>query len=275
MQLAPVFGDLDGNRARAETAITAAGADGADLVVLPELCITGYAFTDETEARALAEPADGPTVTRWCELAAAHELVIIGGFCERDDDGALRNSAAIVDPAGVRAMYRKTHLWDREKLIFLEGAEPPPVIDTPAGRVGVAVCYDAFFPEVMRMLALAGADIIAVPMNSPAYGPPPGPFYMEVVQALAAASINRVFVAVADRAGHERGIDWVQASLIGDPDGRLLAGPVQGTATVQARCDLSAARTKGFGPRNDVFADRRPELYGAEPATSPGTVRAV
>jgi predicted amidohydrolase len=260
-QLAPVFGDVDANRARAAEAVESAAQAGADLVVLPELCTTGYAFADESEARELAEPADGPTLAEWRALAAGHRVVIVGGFCELDTKGATRNSALIVDPDGSSRVYRKTHLWDREQLTFVAGTEPPPVIDTSAGRVGVAICYDAFFPEVMRSLALAGAAVIAVPMNSPIVDAPTEPLAVEVVLALAAAHVNRVFVAQADRAGTERGIRWANASVICDPDGLLLAGPVTGPALLSAACDLERARDKALGARNDVLADRRPHLY--------------
>jgi predicted amidohydrolase len=260
-QLAPVFGDLEGNRARAAAAIRAAAGAGAAVVVLPELCTTGYAFVDESQARELGEPADGETLSQWRRLAAESGLVVVGGFCELTAHGDPYNSAAVVDRSGVRSVYRKTHLWDREQLIFHAGAEPAPVIDTAAGRVGLAICYDAFFPEVMRDLALNGADLIAVPMNSPVIDPPTGPLAIELVLALAAAHVNSVFVAQADRAGRERGIEWAQASVICDPGGHLLAGPVQGAAMLHADCDLTTARDKSLGPRNDVLADRRPELY--------------
>ncbi len=260
-QLAPVFGDVEGNRARAAEAVEEAARAGADLVVLPELCTTGYAFTDESEACELGEPANGPTLEQWRALAAAHRVVIVGGFCELDPEGAPRNSALLVDRDGTSRVYRKTHLWDREQLVFVAGTEPPPVITTTAGRIGIAICYDAFFPEVMRGLALAGADVIALPMNSPLMGPPTEPLAAEVVLALASAQVNRVFVAQADRGGAERGIRWANASAICDPDGRLVAGPVQGTALLCAACDLERARDKALGPRNHVLADRRPRLY--------------
>lgn len=266
-QLAPTIGDLDGNRGRAVAAVRAAAGDGAALIVLPELCTTGYAFADRTEALACSEPADGPTVGEWRELCRELEVTIVAGFCERDRDGGaggLHNSAAVVDADGSVTVYRKTHLWDREPLLFDAGTEAPPVVATAAGRVGVAICYDAFFPEVMRGLAGAGADVIAVPMNSPVPDPPPAPHPLpssEIVLALAAATVNRVYVAQADRSGPERGIVWAQASAICDPDGVLAAGPIDGTGVLRAGCDLRRARDKTLGARNDVFADRRPELY--------------
>ena len=263
-QLAPEFGDLTGNRRRAAAAIRDAAAAGSDLVVLPELCTSGYAFADRAEALRYSEAADGPSVSEWRELARRHRITIVAGFCERDPDGAPRNSAAVVESNGACTIYRKTHLWDREQTTFIAGREPPPVLDTAAGRIGVAICYDAFFPEVMRGLALAGADVITVPMNSPVATPPPPPSAAptsEIVLALAAATVNRVYVVQADRCGPERGISWSQASAICDPDGLLVAGPITGAGLLQARGDLRRARDKTLGASNDVLTDRRTALY--------------
>jgi 5-aminopentanamidase len=260
-QLAPVLGDLGGNRARAATAIAEAAGRGAQLVVAPELCTSGYGFADAAEARASAEPVDGPSVGGWRDLAAAHGIVIVAGLCELDDAGNVRNTAVVVDRTGVRAVYRKTHLWDREQLVFTRGEAPAPVVDTAAGRVGVAICFDAAFPEHIRRLALLGADVVAVPMNSPLAGVPTHPVPIEIAVAMAAANANRVHVVQADRTGDERGTRWAQASVIVDPDGSVVAGPIRGPGVLVADGDLARARDKTWGDRNDVLADRRPDLY--------------
>jgi 5-aminopentanamidase len=261
-QLAPVIGDLDGNRARAHAAIEAAAGAGARIVVLPELVASGYMFRDAAEARALAEPADGPTVTGWAELAAAHGLVIVGGFAE-DAGPVLHNSAAIVDPSGLRAVYRKVHLWDRESEVFVPGDAPPAVVDTPHGRIGAIVCYDLEFPEWVRRAALAGAELLCVPTNWPREPRPDGERPMEVMRAMVAASTNRIAIAACDRCGDERGTSWVAGSAIVGADGWLLAGPPRPEpALLTADVDLAASRDKALGPRNDALGDRRPALYG-------------
>jgi 5-aminopentanamidase len=262
-QLAPRIGDLDGNRERAAGAIARAAAQGAELVVLPELCASGYAFADAGEALSMAEPVDGPTVEGWCSQAAREQLVIVGGLCELDPDGMVRNSAVVIESGELRAVYRKAHLWDREKLLFAPGDRQPPVVQTEVGRVGVAICYDTFFPELMRTLALAGADVIAVPTNSPVLGPPLEPLAAELLLPSAAAQVNRVYVAQADRTGSERGIEWAGASAILDLDGRLLTERASGEALLVASVDLALARDKRISERNDVLGDRRPELYDA------------
>jgi predicted amidohydrolase len=161
-QLGLAVGDPDGNLATAAGAVEAAAGAGAGLVVLPELCDSGYVFTGAAEARTLASPADDcPALRQWQALAAGHHTVIVGGFCELGPDGRLFNSAALVDASGVRAVYRKAHLWDAEKLVFTPGDEAPPVVTLPWGRVSVMICYDLEFPEWVRLAALAGADLVA------------------------------------------------------------------------------------------------------------------
>jgi predicted amidohydrolase len=267
-QLGPVLGDLSGNRDRADAAIRRAAAEGARIVVLPELCTSGYAFDDEPAARSCAEPADGPSVERWTALAVAHDLVVVAGLCERHPDGRLRNTAVVVDAGGLRDVYRKTHLWDREPDLFTAGDAPAPVVDTARGRIGLAVCYDSAFPEHMRRLALLGADIVAIPMNSPAPDAPTQPVPIELAIAMAAANANRVWIAQADRTGEERGTRWAEASAIVDPDGSIVAGPIAGAGLVVADVDIARARDKAWGPRNHVLGDRREDLYASSPPST-------
>ncbi len=262
-QLAPRLGELEGNRARARDAIVEAAGSGADIVVLPELAVSGYVFGDAAEARACAEPIDGgPTVGEWAALAREHDLVIVGGVCE-DDGPVLRNTSVIVDGRGVRAVYRKAHLWDRESLFFQAGAERPPVVETPHGRIATMVCYDLEFPEWVRLAALAGAELLCAPTNWPREPRPRDERPAEVVRVQAGASSNRMFIAAADRCGTERGVEWVSGTVIVGADGFPLAGPVcaDEPTTILARCGLQLARDKRTSERNDVFADRRPELY--------------
>ena len=137
-QLAIAIGEPDANRKAAAAAVAEAAAARAALVVLPELCDSGYVFGDDAararaEAGALAWPADdSPTLRQWQALAAEHGLVIVGGFCERGADGRLFNSAAVVDESGTRAVYRKAHLWDKEKLVFTPATRRPRSSSSPS-----------------------------------------------------------------------------------------------------------------------------------------------
>jgi 5-aminopentanamidase len=261
-QLAPVIADLEANRAQSVSAIAAAVDDGADIVLLPELVTSGYVFESAAEAASVAITPDDPLFAAWAAEAARGGAVVIGGFCERGEDGLSYNSAAIIDGSGVLGVYRKVHLWDREKLWFGAGAAPPRVFDTPAGRIGVLVCYDLEFPEMPRMLALAGAELIAVPTNWPFGERPDGERPPEVTIAMAAARVNRVSVACCDRTGTERGQAWTAGTSIIDENGWVLTSQT-GVGAARATVDLTRSRDKHYTELADVLADRRPELYGA------------
>lgn len=262
-QLAPVAGANTLNRGHTEAAVRTAVANGASVVVLPELVSSGYVVEDKREAFACAESAEGPTISSWARLAAAFDIVVVGGFCEVSQ-GQLFNSAALVDASGLRSTYRKAHLWDRETSCFASGHAEPPVVDTRFGRIATMICYDLDFPEWVRLAALRGAQLLCAPTNWPEGPRPVGATPMEIVRIQASASVNRLFIAACDRAGSERGMSWVGASTIVDVDGRPLASAWPGGSIptiTYADCDLERASSKDVGPCNNVHTDRRPSLY--------------
>ncbi len=163
-QYAPVVGDLEANRAAAVRWARRAAGEDVDLLVLPELASSGYVFQSEPEAAATAEDArDGALVVALTEVCVDAGMYCVVGLNERD--GTLRhNSAVVVGPQGHVATYRKLHLFNDEKSWFEPGGELP-VVDLPFGRLGMVICFDLWFPEAARALALAGAEIIAVPTN--------------------------------------------------------------------------------------------------------------
>ena len=187
--------------------------------------------------------------------------MLVAGFCEESGLAKPYDSAVVVDHGRVLAIYRKTHLWDFERELFAPGDVLPPVVATSVGAVAPLICYDLAFPEVLRSVALRGAQIIASPANwpdsdSPDTRPP------EVSKAMAGAAVNRVVVVVADRVGEERGRRWVGGSVVCDPDGYRVAGPEFGAETVlAAEVDLDATLVKHISGRNHVFDDRRLDLY--------------
>lgn len=256
-ELAPRVGDLDANLAMIEASIRRAVDDGVELLVLPELATSGYYLSGRDEAAACALPADAAAFSEWAALLGDRSTLVVG-FCETDA-GTLYNSAAVISRAGVLGIYRKTHLWDEEKAIFTPGAARPPIVTTPAGDVGVMICYDLEFPEMPRSLALAGADLITVPTNWPTVEKPDAEHPPEVILAMAAARASRIPVLCCDRRGTERGNTWTQGTTIIDSDG-WPAGRPAGEGRIDARLPLPAGRTR-IGPRNDVFTDRRPDLY--------------
>ncbi|NIZ92143.1 nitrilase-related carbon-nitrogen hydrolase [Kineococcus rubinsiae] len=260
-QLAPRLLDLDANRAASTAAVEVAVAGGADVVVLPELVTSGYVFASPEEAATVAITAAHPVFADWATAVGSSGAVVVGGFCERGEDGRLHNSAAVVDATGVLAVYRKVHLWDREKLVFTAGTAVPPVVETVHGRIAVIVCYDLEFPEWTRTAALAGADLIAVPTNWPLFPRPAGEHAAEVVIAMGTARLNRVAIACCDRSGVERGQEWTEGTAIVDADGWVVAAAGPGEASAAADLDLTRSRDKSYTSLADAFADRRPELY--------------
>ncbi|BBY67362.1 nitrilase-related carbon-nitrogen hydrolase [Mycolicibacterium helvum] len=258
-QLAPTIGAVADNIELSSDAIADAVAQGADVVVLPELATSGYMFADADEARSAALHPSGPAFDAW--RSAAGEAVVVGGFCELGDDGLLYNSAVALDRDGVIAVYRKTHLWDREKLIFTRGAELPSVLATRHGVIAVMVCYDLEFGEVTRRVALEGAELIAAPVNWPLFPRPEGERPGEMITAMSTARLNRVVMTVCDRAGVERGQPWTEGSVIIDPDGWVIAEAGPGPALAIADVDLSRTHDKTLTEYVDLFSDRRVDLY--------------
>ena len=260
-QLSPVLGDPAGNRARSTAAVASAAAAGAQVIVLPELVTSSYSFTSPEEALAGAiEPGDA-VFSDWSRAAGG--AVVVGGFAERGPDGVVYNSAALVDASGVRAVYRKTHLWDEESLYFVPGDAPAPVVDTPVGRIGVLICYDLEFPEMTRSLAVRGAQLLTVPTNWPLVERPPGERPPELIIGMAAARVNRMAIACADRTGTERGQQWTAGTAIVDANGWVVTEPIADVGSVTADLDLDVARSKNISERNHLFDDRRPHIYAS------------
>lgn len=242
-------------------AVAAARTSGPQVIVLPELVTSGYVFTTPEEAGSLAIDAEHEVFERWA--AAADGAVVVAGFCERGQAGAIHNSVAVVDGSAL-TVYRKTHLWGTECSVFTPGRDRPPVVPTSIGPIGVLLCYDLEFPEITRDLALRGAELIVVPANWPLVPRPEGEHPPEVVIAMAAARVNRVAIACCDRGGTERGQRWTGGSAVIDHEGWVVASAETAGVAV-AEIDLSRSRDKQLGPHNHAFDDRRPSLYGDLP----------
>jgi N-carbamoylputrescine amidase len=259
--------DADRNRAATIAAARDAFARGADLALLPELVVPGY-VSDRERLAPLAEPLDGPTVGAWRELAAETGRWVAGGFCERDGDD-LYNAVAVVGPEGVALHYRKLHLFAAEKHAFAPGDLGLPVADTPLGRLGVCVCYDLRFVETARILALRGADLILVPtawlpgfdgVRFDEHGVAP-----QVKNAILQANLNQVFIACASQAGRHGELDFLGSSLMVDPWGKTLAGPMSHDRDGVEVVEVELAQTREAQTRIPLVeprADRRTDVYG-------------
>jgi predicted amidohydrolase len=265
LQLHPRVGDKEANVAASLTWIERAAAQGARLIVLPELANSGYVFSTREEAFALAETIPtGPTCQAWMAAAARLGVTLVAGICEREGD-TLYNAAVVIGPAGCIGTFRKVHLWNAENLYFEPGNLGFPVFKTPIGRIGVAICYDIWFPETFRLQALKGADIVCVPTNwVPIPGQAPGREAMATVLTMAAAHSNSMFIACADRVGVERGQPFEGQSVIVGCSGWPLAGPAsrQAEEMLLAEVDLgSARRLRNWNAFNQVLRDRRTDVY--------------
>jgi len=254
-------------RERATMAAESAFEAGADIVVLPELAVPGYT-TDPKILKRYAEPVDGPTTQLWCKLATAHRGLVIGGFCERAGD-SLFNTAVVVDGSGVILHYRKAHLFGEERSALSNGDTGFPVVATAtAGTIGVCVCYDLRFVEVVRLLALQGADLICVPtawVTGYDAVADLGLVPQQVTGLLVQANLSQVFIAAASVAGAGPEHRFLGSSVIADPYGQLVGGPLSrdSSGIALASIDLSVAeaarhRSSLVHPR----AERRRDLYG-------------
>jgi len=255
LQFAPVFGEVQENLRSIEQAC----ADlTADLVVLPELCTTGYQFRDRGELLQLAEPAGGPALKKLCEVAGACGGHLVAGFAEKEGD-RVYNSAALVGPDGVSGIYRKVHLFSEEKRLFEPGDAGFLVLRARGVPVGMMVCFDWIFPESARSLALGGAEVIAHCANLVL------PFCQDAL--ITRALENRVFIASCNRTGTEERIEgqkyeFTGRSRIVGPDGTVLAeGPPDAPAVITVEIDPRRAADKKLTPLNDVLRDRRNDQY--------------
>lgn len=261
----PVVGKKDDNLRRSIEMIEEAAGNGAGLVVLPELCNSGYVFETREEAFALSEEVPGgPTMQAWIQVASRHNLHIVAGINERDGD-ALYNSSAVIGPHGHVGTFRKVHLWNEENLFFEPGNLGFPVFKTPIGRIGTFICYDCWFPESYRLCALQGADIVCIPTNwVPIPGQDKDREAMANILVMAGAHSNSVFIAAADRVGTERAQPFVGQSLIVSYTGWPMAGPASADREeiIYAEANLADARRKrNWNEYNQVLRDRRSDVY--------------
>ena len=266
LQMEPEFGAVQTNLAKSESMIREAAGEGAKLLVLPELCNTGYVFQSREEAFTLSETVpDGKSCEVWMSLASELDLYIAAGITERDGD-LLYNSVAFLGPQGHIGTFRKLHLWNEENLYFERGNLGMPVFKTPIGRIACSICYDIWFPETFRLAALQGADIMCVSTNwVPIPGQDPTREAMANIIAMGQAHVNSLFVACADRVGTERGQPFIGQSLIASFTGWPIGGPASADQPeiIYADTDLSDARRKrNWNDFNQPLRDRRGDLYG-------------
>lgn len=264
-QLDVAFGQPATNAEIANQTIRDLAGDGVDLVVFPEAFLTGYCIESLDAALEIAIERSHPSVSSIEATARELGVMVVVGFAEVFE-GKVFNSAAIILPDRTE-FYRKTHLPELGLDKFVEAGDSLEVYDTPKGRIGVAICFDLRIPEVCRVLALKGAELIVLPTNWP-----DGAIFAPTHIAPVRAAENRVFLATCNRVGNENGFGFVGLSGIYSPTGEALARADDRPEIISADLDLSQARTKRTVTipgkyETDVFGSRRPELYG--PLTDP------
>ncbi|MFW5955603.1 MAG: nitrilase-related carbon-nitrogen hydrolase [Rhodothermales bacterium] len=260
IQFEPAHGDRATCLGRARALIE---ETRADLIVLPELFSTGYFFRHASELEGLAEELpEGHAASEIRKWSRDLHAVIVAGIAE-NSKGKLFNSALVAMPDGTSHVYRKVHLYYREKDVFHAGDQGFPVIEIPIGdgqsyQLGVMICFDWYFPESARSLALQGADVIAHPSNL---------VRRDCPRAMPIRALeNHVYTLTANRTGCEENggeeLHFIGQSVICDPMGNVIASAGRDDATVlYAAIDIEAARDRGITAYNDVLGDRRPDQY--------------
>lgn len=219
LQCAPAPLDVEGNLLRLDRAAQQAAAAGAQVLVCPEMFVSGYAI-GAAAVQQLAQPSDGAWAQAVATTAQRHGVAVVYGYPERDLSGAVFNAAQWINAQGQRRLnYRKTYLFgelDRQQ--FAAGAPSDATFTLQGWCIGLLICYDVEFPEATRRLAVAGADLIVVPTANM-------PEYDFVAQSLVPvrAYENQLYVAYANYVGAEGDVHYGGLSLLAAPDGQAVA----------------------------------------------------
>jgi predicted amidohydrolase len=257
-QMSCRVGDKAHNLRTMATYITEAKKQKADVILFPELSLTGYVIKDRTYE--LAETIPGPSTEKIVKLAKENHIHVIHGMIEKSPKakGVVYNTAVLTAPDGLignyRKMYLPTHSVFEEKRYFRQGYETP-MFDTAIGKVGMIICYDIFFPETVRLLRLKGAELIACISASPSIRRN----YFEILTA-ARALENTAYVAYVNLVGIEDGLQFWGGSRIIAPNGRIIAqGKYDEEDMILGTIDYTdIPRTETFVP---TLRDLRPELF--------------
>jgi len=252
-QMEPQICNPEENISRVKSILKEADKSNVDVLVLPELCNSGYVFNSLSEATDSAENIPNGPMSKELLRWSKDGRLIVAGICEQTTDG-LYNSAAVFGTGEHIATYRKIHLFLNEADWFKPGVEEPPVIEHNGHRFGVMICFDWIFPETARVLALKGAQIILHPANLVL------PYCQD---AMVTRSIeNRVYTATANRVGTERDVNFSGFSQITDVKGnRICQMDKEKIGISSIEIEPKLADDKSITARNDVLGDRHPELY--------------
>lgn len=254
VQFSPIFGEKEKNFEKVEKLLDGVNAD---LLVLPELFNTGYLFLNKEELFEMAEPLrDGKTYNFILKLCKEKNCAIVYGFAEKDNSD-LYNSAVLMSPQGIIGHYRKTHLFFEEWFIFTPGNLPYSVFEYQKTKIGILICFDYIYPEATRTLALKGAQIVILPANLVLQFCP---------DAMVTRAVeNRIFTVLADRTGKEdrglKSLRFIGKSQIVTPKGEILIRVGDEECVKVVEIEPGIALDKKVTPHNDIFRQRRDDLY--------------
>lgn len=262
-QLRPQIAQPQQALAAVERAARSASSTGADLLIVPEAFLSGYAI-GRAAAQRLAEPVDGEMASAVARIARRSSIAVVYGFAERGSDQKIYNAASFVSEAGEHlAVHRKLHLFqsvDAEQ--FSPGHDRPPVVAWNGWNVGLAICYDIEFPETVRMLAEDGADLICTPTANMVG--------FEQVSRLivpARAYESQLYIAYANYCGADETFSYAGTSVIASPTGDLCAAASPDAEEILT-ADLDRATLEEARRNLTYLTDRRLDLYGH--GTAPG-----
>ncbi len=219
-QTAPKLLDKERNIKRISEQAAKARRNNIDILIFPELHLTGYTMRDEVFTQ--AEPIPGPSTKKIERIAKEHGVHIVCGMPEESEvKGVLHNSAIFVGPKGIIGKYRKVHLPTHtvfEEKRYYRPGQTAPVFETPFGPIGITICYDLYFPELTRLMALQGAQLIIAISASPSLR---RRFFESF--CLSRAMENAVYLAYVNRVGIEEGLQFWGGSRVVSPSGSVLA----------------------------------------------------
>jgi N-carbamoylputrescine amidase len=255
--------DRDDNLRRGLQALEEAAAGGAELVCYAELAFEPFYPQQPAvgDPKGLAQEVPGPVTEAFSALAADTGVVVVLNLYERDGERCFDSSPVIDADGSLLGRARMVHITDypcfHEQGYYQPGDTGAPVFITRVGKIGVSICYDRHYPEYMRALALAGAELVVVPQAGAVGEWPEGLYEAEL---RVAAFQNGYFTALCNRVGAEECLDFAGESFVCGPDGRVLARAPQGEDHILfANIDLAEAAESHA--RKLFLRDRRPELY--------------
>jgi len=250
-QFTPKLGDKQYNFERMVGAVVKAKEEQSELVVFPELYLTGYSIGRNLST--LAETINGTYMMKIRKLCKENEIYVVLSFPEDGQDGNYYISSALIDNQGeVLGVYRKVHLFDTEKNYFQPGSNFE-VIDTPLGSIGMMICFDVEFPEISRALKLMGADFIVI-VNANMH-----PYEVHHhIFARSRAMENEIPVIICNRLGTESELDFCGDSMVIDATGKIILS-LKDKEKLQT---VTLPIQQELDPKMSYTTNRRSELYG-------------